>query len=93
MRSLRASSIIAVDTMIEDNRRVARTADPVRDACYAKVRAAMLDELNQYYQVHKDWLLDIRSRAKIEMMSRVLTDIITVLDGYNLSEKRPKAGE
>jgi hypothetical protein len=73
--------------MIEDKRRTVRIADPVRDACYAQVRSAMLEELNEYYREHKGWLLDPRSRAKLEMLSRVLTDIFTVLDGYELTKK------
>lgn len=74
--------------MVEDEkRRCDRASDAVRSECYDGIRMCMSKQLNLYYMQHPEWLLDARSRAKLEMMGRVLACIMSHLDQYEFCKK------
>jgi hypothetical protein len=72
-----------------EKRHADRPNGVARDDCYARVRKAFLDELNTYYKIHPEWLLDPRSRSKLELLSRIRHNVLVALNDFEIARKPP----
>lgn len=71
-----------------ERRTEARSSGEIRTQAYQEIREVMKLIAEEYYTKHPDRAMDIRGVENRDAMTKMLTDIFGVLNGYELIERR-----
>lgn len=68
------------------------TLDPssARARLHHAIRRHFSGGIAAHYSKHPEWMDDVRGRAKIAMMLKVMHDVLNEVDQYQIIDKPPK---
>jgi hypothetical protein len=71
----------------DGERRQESRVDSPRAGCYDEIRNRVWEEMEAYYRQHPRRALDQRGQEKQDLIVRILKDVFTILNGYEIKKK------